>query len=135
MNRGRFSPAADVHVNEPKGGIFSARARNERIFCRLLPGLRRFFASATIDSLQCVFVHHATELPMTEAERQIMRHFRQYHVRANEMLFFNTNPANAASPKFQSAMESLIRNGLVVRERRRNAYSLTDAGFTRSMSA
>lgn len=72
---------------------------------------------------------------MTDEERQIMRHFRQYHVGANEMLFFNTSLANSGSPKFQSAMEGLIRNGLVIRERRRNAYSLTDAGLTVSMSA
>jgi predicted transcriptional regulator len=66
---------------------------------------------------------------MTEAEKQIMRYFRQYRIGANEMLFFNTNVSNSASPKFQSAMDSLIRNGLVVRERRKNAYSLTEDGF------
>jgi predicted transcriptional regulator len=72
---------------------------------------------------------------MTDAEKQIMRYFRQYHIGANEMLFFNTNLANSASPKFNSAMESLIRSGLVVRERRKNAYSLTEHGFAASHSA
>jgi hypothetical protein len=72
---------------------------------------------------------------MTEAERKIMRYFRQYRIGANEMLFFHNNVANPASPKFQSAMESLIRNGLVVRERRKNAYSLTENGFAASHSA
>ena len=72
---------------------------------------------------------------MNEAEKQIMRYFRQYHIGANEMLFFNTNSSNTPSPKFYLAMESLIKNGFVVRERRRNAYSLTDAGVAASMSA
>jgi hypothetical protein len=51
------------------------------------------------------------------------------------MLFFNTSLANANSPKFQLAMTSLIRSGLVVKERRRNAYSLTFEGFVASQSA
>lgn len=72
---------------------------------------------------------------MTESERKIMRYFRQYRIGANEMLFFNTNLANSTSPKFHSAMESLIRSGLVVRERRKNAYSLTEDGFAASQSA
>jgi hypothetical protein len=72
---------------------------------------------------------------MTDAEKKIMRYFRQYRIGANEMLFFNGGLSNTASPKFQSAMESLIRNGLVVRERRKGAYSLTDDGFVASQSA
>jgi hypothetical protein len=72
---------------------------------------------------------------MTDSERKIMRYFRQYRIGANEMLFFHSNLANTGSPRFQSAMESLIRNGLVVRERRKNAYSLTEDGFAASQSA
>jgi len=72
---------------------------------------------------------------MTDAERQIMRYFKQYRIGANEMLFFNANVANSGSSKFTTAMESLIRNGLVIRERRRNAYSLTIDGFAASQSA
>jgi hypothetical protein len=72
---------------------------------------------------------------MTDAERQIMRYFKKYRIGANEMLFFNANVANSGSSKFNSAMDSLIRSGLVVRERRRNAYSLTSDGFAVSQSA
>ena len=72
---------------------------------------------------------------MTKAEKDIMRHFRQYRIGRNEMLFFNTNLANSDSPKFQFAMASLIRSGLVIKERRRNAYSLTFDGFMASLSA
>jgi hypothetical protein len=73
--------------------------------------------------------------PMTKTERDIMRHFRQYHIGVNEMLCFNTTMANSNSPKFQSAMTALIRTGMVVKERHRHAYSLTPDGFTLSMSA
>jgi hypothetical protein len=72
---------------------------------------------------------------VTKAEQDIMRHFRQYHVGANEMLFFNTTSAQSNSPRFQFAMASLIRSGLVIRERRRHAYSLTGSGFVASLSA
>jgi len=72
---------------------------------------------------------------MTKAEKDILRYFRNYHVGANEMLFFNTNPANATTSSFTMAMASLIDSGLVNRERRRNAYSLTDDGYEASRCA
>jgi hypothetical protein len=117
--------AAFFHPNREMSGLFA-------VYC---PDCGVFFTHAADPfATMCVWTH-AREQPMTEAEKQIMRYFRQYRIGANEMLFFNTNPANATSPKFQLAMDSLIRGGFVVRERRRNAYSLTDAGFTKSMSA
>ena len=71
---------------------------------------------------------------MTKAERDIMRHFRKYRVGVNEMLCFDTNPSKTNSSEFQVAMTSLIESGLVVRERRRHAYSLTPEGFATSLS-
>ena len=71
---------------------------------------------------------------MTKNEKDIMRHFRQYHIGVNEMLCFNTNLAKSHSTEFLVAMSSLIRHGLVVKERHRFAYSLTDEGFTASLS-
>ena len=71
---------------------------------------------------------------MTKNEKDMMRHFRQYHIGVNEMLCFNTNLAKSNTTEFQVAMSSLIRNGLVVKERHRFAYSLTDEGFTTSLS-
>jgi predicted transcriptional regulator len=71
---------------------------------------------------------------MTKAEKDIMRHFRQYHIGVNEMLCFTTTLAKANSTEFQNAMSSLIRNGLVIKERHRHAYSLTHEGFTASLS-
>lgn len=72
---------------------------------------------------------------MTHAETAIMRHFRNYRIGTNEMLFFNTASANSNPTRFKSAMASLIRDGLVVEERRKHAYSLTDRGFVASLSA
>jgi hypothetical protein len=81
-------------------------------------------------------IHHPPETrTMTKEERDIMRYFRQYRVGANEMLFFNTQWVSSGSSKFQNAMDSLIKNGWVVKERRRNAYSLTTSGFQTSLDA
>jgi len=71
---------------------------------------------------------------MTQAEQDIMRYFRRYRVGVNEMVFFNNSLTCASSTKFQIAMASLIRDGLVIKERRKNAYSLTDTGFAASLS-
>jgi hypothetical protein len=70
---------------------------------------------------------------MTKSKQDILRHFRQYQVGVNEMLFFNTQTTTSDSPKFDVAMASLIREGLVVQERRRHAYSLTNSGFEASL--
>ena len=72
---------------------------------------------------------------MTDSEMHIMRHFRQYRARTNEMLFFNTGLAKSHPPRFHVAMATLIRNGLVNAERPRDAYSLTDRGYDASLSA
>ncbi|MEX0675616.1 MAG: hypothetical protein WD063_00975 [Pirellulales bacterium] len=71
---------------------------------------------------------------MTKNEKDIMRHFRHYQIGVNEMLCFNTTLAKADSSEFQMAMSSLIRSGMVVKERHRHAYSLTYHGFTASLS-
>jgi len=65
---------------------------------------------------------------VTKSEVDILRCFRQYDVEPTAMLFFNAGPAKAHSASFHSAMTSLIDGGLVVKERRRDAYSLTEHG-------
>jgi hypothetical protein len=72
---------------------------------------------------------------MTRSETEIMRYFRRFDVSAGEMLFFDTGPARANPSGFQNAMVSLIRQGLVVRERPKGAYSLTDSGYRASLTA
>ena len=71
---------------------------------------------------------------MNKNEKDIMRHFRQYHIGVNEMLCFNTKLAKSNASEFHLAISSLIRSGLVIEERRLHAYSLTPEGFVASLS-
>jgi hypothetical protein len=72
---------------------------------------------------------------MSSAEAEIMRYFRRFGVGAGKMLFFNTSPMRTNPDQFRHAMGSLIRQGLVVQEHRRDAYSLTDLGYRASLAA
>ena len=71
---------------------------------------------------------------MNQAETNILRQFRYYSIRPAEMLFFNSQSAKAHPQQFTQAMQSLVNRGMVVRERPRNAYSLTDLGYQASLS-
>jgi hypothetical protein len=72
---------------------------------------------------------------MKTAELDILRFFRHYQVGPAEMLFFGPNDRKGAAGTFRSAMGSLISQGLVVKERPEQAYSLTSAGYRASLSA
>ena len=72
---------------------------------------------------------------MTDSEREIMCYFRRYRIGASEMLFFSTGPAKAHPQQFYHAMTSLVRSGMVVKERHPHAYSLTPLGYRASLSA
>src|SRR5687768_17826034 len=72
---------------------------------------------------------------MTRSETEIMRHFRRFEVGVGQMLFFDTGPARAEPASFHSAMTALIRQGLVVEERPRGAYSLTESGYIASLAS
>ncbi len=65
---------------------------------------------------------------MKPDEAKILRQFKAYRVGTDEMLFFNSSIAKPHPPQFYEAMASLIRQGLVQREMRQNAYSLTACG-------
>ncbi len=71
---------------------------------------------------------------MTNPETEIMRYFRRFDIGVGEMLFFDTGPARTNPDGFLDAMDSLIRRGLVVRERPQCAYSLTHLGYRASLS-
>jgi hypothetical protein len=75
------------------------------------------------------------EPAMNQAEADILRFFRTYGVKSNEMLFFNCGMAKSHPPQFKRAMQSMMQRGLVVQERHRNAYSLTASGYRASLSA
>src|SRR5690606_10360318 len=51
-----------------------------------------------------------------------------------QMLFFNPGDCKVAPAPFRTAMESLMNRGLVVKERPKQAYSLTRSGYQLSLS-
>lgn len=71
---------------------------------------------------------------MTDPEAEIMSQFRRYLVREGQMLFFPPGAAQSHTASFQRAIESLIRDGLLIQERHRHAYSLTRSGYRASRS-
>lgn len=72
---------------------------------------------------------------MSVAETRILRHFRAYHMGANEMLCFQNGIAKSHPAPFQAAMAKLIRRGFVTSDRRPGAYALTDSGYQASRLA
>jgi hypothetical protein len=72
---------------------------------------------------------------MSDAEVKILRQFRQYRMGARAMLFFNAGLSRSHPRAFCQAMTALIRDGLVVKERPRDAYSLTPLGYRASLDA
>jgi hypothetical protein len=71
---------------------------------------------------------------MTPAEANILTFFRRYGARPTQMLFFNPNDCKMSPAPFRTAMESLMRRGLVIKERPKLAYSLTRGGYDLSLS-
>ena len=71
---------------------------------------------------------------MTPAETSILVFFRRYGARPTQMLFFNPNDCKMSPAPFRNAMESLMRQGFVVKERPKLAYSLTRDGYELSLS-
>lgn len=71
---------------------------------------------------------------MNLAERTVLEFFRRFDASPREMLFFNPGCCPLSAESFQAAMDSLIVRRLVVKERPRNAYSLTRAGYERSLT-
>jgi hypothetical protein len=70
---------------------------------------------------------------MTADERRILAFFRQYQAGPAEMLFFHQGGSTLPSNRFQAAMHGLISKQIVVKERPRDAYSLTSKGYNLSM--
>lgn len=70
---------------------------------------------------------------MTSSEADIMRHFRRYLASEGEMVFFNKG-VEKRPPSFERAIASLIRDGLIIKERPQNAYSLTQRGYEASLT-
>jgi DNA-binding IclR family transcriptional regulator len=73
------------------------------------------------------------DLGLNGTERDILRLFRAYGVTAHQMLFFPAAFAKSESRKFTNSIQSMIECGLVVKERRHEAYSLTPRGYRESL--
>lgn len=61
--------------------------------------------------------------------------FRAYAIESNQMLCFPAGFAKVEAAAFQRAIQSMIGRGLVVQERHRGAYSLTERGYRASLRA
>ena len=71
---------------------------------------------------------------MTPAETSILVFFRRYGARPTQMLVSSIRTiAKCLPPLFRNAMESLMRQGFVVKERPKLAYSLT-RGWVRAIA-
>jgi hypothetical protein len=84
-------------------------------------------------SLGCATANEGRAISMTADERRILAFFRQYQAGPAEMLFFHQGNSALPSSRFQAAMHGLIAKRIVVKERPRNAYSLTTKGYDLSV--
>jgi hypothetical protein len=71
---------------------------------------------------------------MTADECTILAFFRRYAIGPEEMLFFNPGDCKVSPGAFRTAMDSLMNRGLVIKERPKQAYSLTRHGYRLSLS-
>lgn len=71
---------------------------------------------------------------MNPSECAILTFFRRYDIGPAEMLFFNPTDCKLPVTPFNNAMESLMRRGLVIKERHKLAYSLTRDGYDLSLA-
>jgi hypothetical protein len=72
---------------------------------------------------------------MNANEFAILVYFRRYQIGPAEMLFFNPHDCKVPPRPFQAGMQSLMRRGMVVKERSNQAYSLTREGYDLSLTA
>jgi len=62
---------------------------------------------------------------MTDSERAILKVFHQYDVTAHQMLCFDGKVVK----RFHSGIRSLIERGWICRDRPKDAFYLTPAGY------
>jgi hypothetical protein len=66
---------------------------------------------------------------MTRSERDILAIFRRFRVGPNKMLCLNS----FVDDKFLATMDELVKNKLVVKDRPKHAYYLTEEGYEASL--
>jgi hypothetical protein len=72
---------------------------------------------------------------MSPAESAILGFFDSYRAGPGQMVFFQPGACKLPIERFKAGMESLIERQLVVRERPKHAYSLTDRGYQQSLAS
>ncbi len=72
---------------------------------------------------------------MSFSESTILLFFRFYRAGPHQMLFVHPGDGKLTTDELDSGMTSLIRRRYIRKERRLHAYSLTSAGYKKSLSA
>ena len=66
---------------------------------------------------------------MTRSEQDILAIFRRFRVGPNKMLCLNS----FVDDKFLATMDEMVKNKLVVKDRPKHAYYLTEEGYEASL--
>ncbi len=72
---------------------------------------------------------------MTDSESAVLRLFRDYRMEPNQILCLHAGFAKSHPREFSAAMRSLVEQELLVKERWRDAYSLTPSGYAASLQS
>ncbi|HJT32113.1 MAG TPA: hypothetical protein VJ783_08720 [Pirellulales bacterium] len=74
--------------------------------------------------------HLRRKKPMSPAEQKVLAIFRMYRVSPYQMLCLN----RVTQGNLEAPLQRLIQRGLVVKERTKDAYHLTPAGYVAAQS-
>jgi hypothetical protein len=72
---------------------------------------------------------------MNESETAVLRIFRAYRMEPNQILCLHAGFAKSHPREFSTAVRSLVEQELLVKERWRDAYSLTPSGYAASLQS
>ncbi len=131
-----INPSHGVCLCDADTDVLSIGALRDRRFNRTQNGEVRLAELAFEHSTVCIGCHllKRRDRSMSVAELEILSVFRRYRVGPAEMLFLSSSDCRVAAASFTSAMRRMIERGLIIKERPEQAYSLTKAGYTLSIS-
>jgi hypothetical protein len=72
---------------------------------------------------------------MTESESAVLHLFRTYRMEPNQILCLHAGIDKSLAQEFSKGVQSLIEQELLVKERGRDAYSLTKRCYVASLNA
>ena len=70
---------------------------------------------------------------MNASESAVLQMFRAYRMEPNQILCLHAGFAKSHPQEFSNAVGSLVEQELLVKERWRDAYSLTPSGYAASL--